>query len=881
MRLSVAVAAVCLSVIGLAIADDVRASIRKPTNIPAESLSEALQTLAKNRNFQVVYVSEEVNKLRTQGAVGEFNTEEALRQLLKGTGMTYRYLDENTVTIVRVSASTSPLSSAGSPPAQPDSAPGASTPSDSQKEGKKDSSEQFRVAQVDQGANSRPSALASNSSISQESSKKGQIEEVIVTAQKRSENLMDVPASLTVLSAASLQTQGVTDFSDYMTLVPSLSDFSAGAEGHGAIILRGLNTGYYQFSNTVGYYIDDTPFSATSPLSYGTLLTMDPDLSDIDHLEVLKGPQATLYGASTLGGLIKVVTKQPNLNSDGAEVRVDGSTIDGGGSGYGVAGIANVVLIPGQMALRISGFDRDTPGYMTNLELDTKDRNVSRKEGGRISLLWVPTENLDIRVSAFLQSLFVDGWNYEFVNLQTLAPLTGPYTYSLHYDPTFHTTYAVYNATINYKVGSFGTLTNSTSYASYSDHEVVDYSLYYGLYYNPFAPAPVPVNAAQPLIYSPSLNKFTEELRFTSQRLGAFEFLTGLFYTNEQIGYTDDLFNTIPPSLEPIPGPAGNIFTFSGPADYKEEAAFADLTYYLADSLDLTVGGRYSHNRQDVTTFDTGFLLGTSVIPNSSSDSDFTYLGSLSWHLAQDIDTYARIASSYRPGGPQLTPLPGYPTSFKADSLINYEIGLKGDWLDHKLRTNIALYDMDWKDVQMSSSINGVLLISNGGKATVKGVELETQFLPIEHLSMGINLAYTDAKLDSVSASVSAITGAVAGDSLPFTPTWAASAVADYSVPLNGTLAATYGVTYRYQGSKWSDYPGDPLNTGVVIPHYDTLDIRAALNWSRYQLQARVANLFNEHGLDTVVDQRIAGNPPAWASIIPPRTFALSFTATF
>jgi iron complex outermembrane receptor protein len=354
-----------------------------------------------------------------------------------------------------------------------------------------------------------------------------------------------------------------------------------------------------------------------------------------------------------------------------------------------------------------------------------------------------------------------------------------------------------------------------------------------------------------------------------------------LFYTKEAMNYFANYTNTIPPSLQPIPGPDGQIVGGPEPSDYKEEAAFADLTYYFSDSIDLTLGGRYSHNRQEVSGSQFGFAAYLASFSNSSSDSDFTYLAALRWRPTATLNTYARIASSYRPGGPEQFPLAGNPTTFKADSLVNYEVGVKGEWLDGRVRTNLALYDMKWKDVQMTSNVAGYSLISNGGQATVKGVELETQFVPIERLSLGFNVAYTHARLDTVSASVTTATGAVAGDSLPFTPSWSASAVADYALPLNGSLTSTYGLTYRYQGNKWSDYPGDAFNTGVVIPHYDTLDIRTGVSWSRYQLQARVANLFNSHGLDTVVDQRISGNPAAWAAIIPPRTFVLSFIAKF
>jgi outer membrane receptor protein involved in Fe transport len=704
----------------------------------------------------------------------------------------------------------------------------------------------------------------------------------VVTATKRAENLQDVPASVTALSSAVLETQGITDFSDYMTLVPSLEDYSGGTQGHGALIMRGLNSGYYSTSNTVGFYVDDIPFSATSPLSVGTVLTPDPALVDIDHIEVLNGPQGTLYGASTLGGLIKIVTNRPDLTTTSGSVRTDGSSVDGGGVGFGLEGVLNLPLIQDTLAMRLSVFDRQTPGYMTNTTLGTTDRDVGKKEGGRIALRWVPQESLDIQVSAFFQSLNVDGFANEYVNPKTLTPVSGAYTYSSPYDPTFFTTYKLYNLSIDYTVGSVGKLTNSTSFAAYDDQEVEDYTLYIGPL-NAYAPTPVPANAAQLLLWGPELKKFSEELRFSSNRLGGFEWLAGLFFTREQVNFPNAYINAIPPSLQPIPGPDGVLLGANTPESYKEHAVFADLTYYFRDDLDLTVGGRYSENTQSLESQSTGFAGTGATYFLGTSGTDFTYQGALRWRLTPGVNTYARVATSYRPGGPQLFYVPG-DTSFKPDSLTDYEVGLKGVWREDTLSTNLAIYYMDWKNVQLSSvGANGLALISNGGAATSKGVEFETQFVPIDHLTTRATLAYTDAKFVSVSPGVTAATGAAAGDSLPYTPQWAGSATADYVWPLANAAHVTLGATYRYQGSKMSDYPGDLLNTGIKIPAYSTGEIRTGLDWSRYKAQFRVSNLFNERGFDTVADQRIFPNinPPAWATIIQPRTFILSLGATF
>jgi iron complex outermembrane receptor protein len=714
-----------------------------------------------------------------------------------------------------------------------------------------------------------------------------ELQEVIVTAAKRTENLQTVPVSVTALSSATIETQGITNFSDYLGRVPGLANDSGGAEGHGNTILRGLNTGYYATSPTVGFYVDDTPYSPSSSASGGTIINPGLGLVDLDHIEVLKGPQGTLYGASTLGGLIKMVTTPPDLNSTSGSVQADGSSATGGGLGFGLEGILNLPIIPGYLAVRASVFEREAPGYMTNTTLDTTDRGGGRKEGGRITFRWVPQENLDIRLSAFLQSLDINGWDNEFVNLQTLAPIAGNYTYQAPYEPTFHTTYEVYNLSINYVMGSIGKLTNSTSYNAYADREVVDFTPYAGSVLNSYAPEPVPADAKVLLFWGPTLKKFTDELRFSSNRIGPFEGLAGLYFTREQTTFPNTLINAIPPSYQPIPGPSGLIQQSALPATYKESAAFADLTYYLTEGIDLTVGGRYSHNEQDEEVGTTGFTGSGYFDSVRTSGTDITYQAALRWRVIEELNTYARVATGYRPGGAQSAQgIPG-DTSFKPDTDTTYEIGLKGLWLDKTLRTNLAVYYTQWKNIQITSlppnGLEGDYVISNAGRATVKGVEFETQYVPINRLTLGATLAYTESTLVSISPEASAVTGAQAGDSLPYTPKWAGSATADYVRPLNTDLNATVGATYRYQGTKISDYPADPNNTGVAIPAYRTADVRAGLSWSRYTAQFRVANVFGERGIDTVADQRYSPtvNAPAWAVLIPPRTYTVAFSASF
>jgi len=715
------------------------------------------------------------------------------------------------------------------------------------------------------------------------------LQEVVVTAQKRPETTMEVPSSLTVLSSETLINEGATNFTDYMTLVPGLELNSGGSVGHGLMIMRGLNTGSGQLTGTVGYYVDDTPFSANSSVAFQNFASPDVDLADVDHIEVLKGPQATLYGASTLGGLIKTVMKQPDLQTDGGQVRLQGMHAQDGGSGYGMSGAVNMVVDPDHLAIRISGFKREDPGYMTNAYLGTTDRGGNYSDGARISVRWAPTENFDASLMWFWQEQKTSGWNYEFVDQFTVKPTIADYNYSTLFDARYLTTYSIYALTLNYKVGSIGTLTSSTSYARYVDQELQDWTQYLGPY-NDFSPVPVPPppNSAIGVVQNPEVGKFTQEVRFATQRMGAFEGMLGLFYTNEQVTPYFPVLNVDPKTLQPLPEPVGTIFGASVNSRYKEEAAFANLTYYFTDAVDLTLGGRYSHNSQDSNACTWGFAAPGGCIPTDLSDNDFTYLTALRWRPAPNIDTYARVATSYRPGGPQALPVPGAPETYNHDTLTNYEIGLKGQWLDHRLESSLALYDMEWKNIQLQQLVQGIAVTLNGGEARIQGAELELKYAPLPPLTLGAAVTYTDPKLTSVSPGVTEAIGAVSGDLLPFTPKWAGAATVDYTQTLSDDVALVYGLTYAYQGKRISGFPGADANPGVWIPSYQTLDFRTGVHWGtqrRYEVQARVANLTNEHGYSSLVNWRLGSfvspNPPSWAATIPPRTYVLSVSAKF
>src|SRR5579872_5748121 len=407
MRLTVAVVVACFSILGLASADDARASIRKPTNIPAQALSSALQSLAKDRQLQVVYVSEEINTLRTQGAVGELNAEEALKQLLKGTGLTYRYLDEKTVTIV-------PAGSAM--PESQDSARSTGRQSMGADRNKEDNQSlwgSFRVAQVGQGkaaADSPVDRQKSDSAGQTEKKQRETLEEVVVTATKREVALLRVPQAVTAITGAQLDTLNAQTFEDYFRTVPGLMMNSLGGGGNNRLdfSLRGIS----DFSQTVpannptvSQYYDEIPVTAIGQ-------QIDPRLVDVDRIEVLRGPQGTYFGEDSLGGTIRVITKKPALDrfSAAAETRV--SSTRHGGTNDSESVMVNIPLLQDKLAFRGNYFNAQDSGYVDLVTgnctppscsvtaVNATKINPDRANGGRAMLLFQPLERASFLVEA-------------------------------------------------------------------------------------------------------------------------------------------------------------------------------------------------------------------------------------------------------------------------------------------------------------------------------------------------------------------------------------------------------------------------------------------------------------------------------------------------
>lgn len=710
-----------------------------------------------------------------------------------------------------------------------------------------------------------------------------QVDELVVTASKREERLRDVPVAITAVTGETIEDIGVDSFRDYASLVPGLSQRDFGAPGTGAIILRGLNTGPQQTTNTAAYYIDETPFNANGFLSFAASLTPEPDLADVDRIEVLKGPQGTLYGANSLGGLIRVITTKPDATSFSGNARIEAVTIDGGGQGYSVRGAVNIPLIPDVLAVRAVAHHREAAGFTDNVGTGVENVNTADYTGVRLAVRATPTADLTIDISGLYQKIDARGFAIQDNFTDTLTPRFGRNQYRQFADLPTKITYQILNGTVDYDLG-FGSLIGTASYARYDSDLSNDITENFIPFLSSIIPV-VPPDATAPLQQSPSLKKFTTEGRFASERRGPMEFVAGVFFTDEK-AITSTVIPLSTAAGEPLPAPFNLLISNTIHSNYQELAGFGDVTFYFNDRLDVTGGLRYAHNEQDALAPAPGAISFFAPVPPAEfdfSDNATTYLATLRWRPTDQISTYLRAASGYRPGGPQARVAPpGVPTFIEPDTVWNYEAGVKGSFLNGALTANFAVYHIDWENIQLSAISGGTVIEANGGAAKVDGFELEVQTQPSDRLTIAGTVGYTDARLSEIDPGASAVIGAVEGDQLPLTPRWTAALIAEHKIPLRGELEGVLGGTLRHQSGMPSSFPGS-LNSNIDLPSFTTVDLRAGINFSRYQLRFRIENVFDEIGYTSSGTNRIFPGQvvPSVATVIQPRTFVVSLRADF
>jgi iron complex outermembrane recepter protein len=699
------------------------------------------------------------------------------------------------------------------------------------------------------------------------------LEEVVVTAQKRTERLQDVPVSVSAVSGQSLEATHATSLADYAAYVPSLQVTSyLGQPGQVNLALRGITTGSTESNQSVAIYVDDVPVGSSSIYAGGGSAGIDLLPYDIERIEVLEGPQGTLYGASALGGLLKYVTRDPDLQQTQFRAGIDGSGVyNATQAGYGVRASANVPIIPGELGFSASASHSYTPGYIDNIATQERSFNSGTQDAARLALLWAPTTQLSVAFSALFNRSPFNGAGYVAVNSVTGQPSLGRYDNTDVEPDSNNVTTQLYVARVRYDAGWANVISVSGFSRFINSNRADGTSTFFPIFgdYAPFAT-------------HSDVKKFTQEIRLESPARQALTWVAGAFFTDERAS-SDQVGLALTPGTNQ-PDPAVNpLIVTTQPSRFREVAGFGNATYKLTESWDVSAGLRESHNEQSVQETAFGALF---EVPATSptttpfpqvSQSKFTYSVSSSYHLAPEQMLYARVATGYRPGGANMV-APGASPTFGPDSTTNYEVGIKSEWLDRRLLVNLTEYYIDWQDTQVTSVTPlNLTYISNAGAATSKGTELATRFTPLRGLTFGLNAAYTDATLTVDAPGL----GGKRGDPLPSTPKFSGSLNAQFEHPLAGDYTGQINAVWHYVGARNTAFPGSAdVVSNYRLAAYNTLDLSAGVSRDKWSARLFARNVTNKYVYTFVLPP---GGPdtPSSNVILPPRTIGLSVDVTF
>ena len=764
------------------------------------------------------------------------------------------------------------------------------------------------AAQADQAAENQPAAAA--------------LQEIVVTAQKRAEKLHDVPMGVTAITSEDLEKQQLVSLDDLKAKVPGLS-LTEVEPGTTRLTLRGQDAG--GVGSTVTTYIDDTPFGSSNALANGFGFSGDFDTWDLQRVEVLRGPQGTLYGAGSEGGLLKYVTNPPDPAKFAAAVQAGGENVAHGESAGSGKGMINLP-IGGSAAFRLSGYYETLPGYINDPSLGEKDVNHGYRDGLHAALLVNFTDKLSLRLNAFAQNLHTDGSPSTDVvgatNLELtppanqLQPQNGDLNQQRFINEPNNFKYRIYSGTLNWNIG-WGTFTSITSYGTTDQSGFSDATSIAaapgtgatGTFGNvvttllPFVavpPAGATAVAGLGESQATDIKKWTQEFRLASAAGETLEWQVGAFYTHESSTLDQALPLFYIPTLVFVPLPAA----LGGPAleyasldsVYRESAAFAQFTYHFSPQWDLAVGGRWSENKQSASEVVTGVLPTLQGTPQQltsgdSSDTDFTYSIAPRWHVSKDTLVYGRIATGYRAGGPNDLPLnapPSVPRTYGSDQTTNYELGVRTDLLDRTLSVDVAAFLVDWKKIQLFEEIlvagqPPFGINANGGTARTEGLEWTFGLTPATGLTFTLTGAYVDAYLTSTATAA----GGNDGDPLPFVPRWSWSLDGAYTWRAFGDYNAFAGVTWSYLGPRFNDFSALPVGGGALapeprpeLPSYSTVNLRAGLENGRWAFELYCKNLGDIRG---VAYYSNAGTPNYGGALnyVTPLTLGATATVRF
>ena len=841
---------------------DIDSAERYQLNVQYQTVEQALRSLANASSRQLLFPYDQMEALKSVSISGRYTLKEALGIILKGTSLSGELTTEGVILVTPIQKK-----------------------SDRGSEMKNRKNLLASTIAFFVGAGGVSSGLAQESGAGQEE-QAWVLEEIVVTATKRSTSLQDTAMAISALGADEIDKRGLVSMDDYLRNIPGVSMQDRGAAGN-SIVIRGMATNPQDDDVTAGAYFGESPISdIRSANQTGAASNIDLKLVDIERVEVLRGPQGTLYGSGSMAGTVRTIPNAPKLD------RVEGSiasrlsnTAEAGGNNYSVQAVINIPVIEDTIAVRAVAYQFDNSGYIDNVASskptdqitadvmnngavaeDKGGRGANVTKGFRLATLWRVTDQLDATLSYITQETEQDG--LPEINLDAEGKFQQQRIQvgeNRNQDEHLELDFELVNLVLNYDLG-WGELSSSTSWIDNEPRILSDVSAWVnpGPHYNDnFSPTDI----------------FVEELRLSSLGESAIDWVAGLYYEDKSVESHTFLAWAGEPSQDSgLPGMLDRV------TDTEQIAAFGEMTYTLTEEWSATIGARYFDYDQEQV--DTIVLVGSSTPfwenrKLATDETGHTFKGVVSYSPREDLLVYGQWAQGFRLGRP-LSQSQGCidagieVTGVDSDTADTFELGVKSSWNDNRITLNAAIYETDWQDmpIRLRTVVDGNLCsrLVNGGEAKSRGLEFELRALLADNLQLDISASTVKATLEETSNIGNK------GDSLPGSADYNISFGFEYGFTLMDSPSFAR-VDYAYVG----EYYNNVGETGIPAGDFEQVHAKVGTTIGQVNIDLFVNNLTNDDGLTWVESTlvRFSGGTSNRAYRIRPRTIGINVAYTF
>ncbi|MCF7752442.1 TonB-dependent receptor [Bacillus subtilis subsp. subtilis] len=700
------------------------------------------------------------------------------------------------------------------------------------------------------------------------------LDTIVVTAGKLKESVREIAGSVSAVTDQQLQDIGAQSLADYIQRTPGVV-FNNYQPGVSHVVMRGIATssGNVQGQPTTGYFLNEVPLTEPG----WTIAIPDIDAFDLNRVEVLRGPQGTLFGSASMGGAINYVANVADSSGFDAAAEATVSQTRNADVGYSAKAMVNLPIKEDLLAVRAVAQYRDAPGFLDNIGTGKQGSNSSTVEGGRLSVVLTPSQSTTLTWLSLLQNTDSDDNSYRIVGLGDLERKTAL--------PEFtNTKVAVHSLRLDQDLG-FADLTALLSYQKKQQDWRFDYTPVRGAYN-----ADLGLDLTAPLYIASGGESRGKsiELRLSSKPGGRIDWLVGgMYFDSDKVLYEKlgaqgaaGAFDRSPlygPGSGAVIAPDGEVFNgFGTQLSGSEAALFGEASAHLNEQWKLTVGGRLFRNKVRTTTTQQGFSTyprAPIVSTQQTKEDGFNPKVSLTWQATEDVMVYGLVSEGFRFGEPNTAGLSTYPvpSGSKSDSLINYELGTRTRWAGGRLLLDATLFYVDWKDIQLRLQTPDFFnYASNGGKAYSRGVEFAATWRPVDAFEWQASATWQHARLDE-DLLILYYGTAPAGSQLPGSADWTVSNLLTYR--FDARFDPTLSLSHQYVGGGISD-----LNSAVpgVTPNrqgnYNLFDLRYRMTFGNTDVSLFGSNLTDKRGITrSVTETNGIGE-----GLVRPRTYGVT-----